>query len=287
MRAVAISRGDFVSLLEEIRKPQVVKVDGLAGAYDATRGGPGSAAEVRKWTRAMFQFAVDVQLLSENPLADVRNRDRQKPRSRVLTMDELRFVWRAAARMEYPWGPYFHLIMLTGDRRGEWANAQAGWLDPERTRLEVPATHYKTGKPQVVLLSRQARALVEALPSPELGPYLLSSLGGTRPISGFSKAKGKLDALTSADREGGLPPWVIHDLRRSMATHMERLGVEPHIIEVCLGHALRGIGATYRHYSYLSEKAAALQLWANELAPYPPTSGSASCDGAAVQRLSG
>jgi Arm DNA-binding domain len=139
----AISRGDFVSLLEEIRKPQVVKVDGLAGSYNATRGGPGSAAEVRKWMRAMFQFAVDVQLLSENPLADVRNRDRQKPRSRVLTMDELRSVWHAAGRMEHPWGPYFPLIMLTGDRRGEWANAQTGWLDPERTRLEVPATHYK------------------------------------------------------------------------------------------------------------------------------------------------
>ena len=146
-------------------------------------------------------------------------------------------------------------------------NAQVSLLDPEHTRLEVPATHYKTGKLQVVPLSRQARVIVEALPSPALGPYLLSSLGGARPISGFSKAKGKLDALIAADRERTLSRWVIHDLRRSMATHMERIGVEPHIIEVCLGHALRGIGATYRHYSYLGEKAAALQLWADELAP--------------------
>ena len=110
-RAIRTQSGDFVSLLEEVRKPKAVKVDGLAGSYNATRGGPGSAAEMRKWTRAMFQFAVDVLLLSENPLADVRNRDRQKPRSRVLTMDELRSVWHAAARMEYPWGPYFQLII--------------------------------------------------------------------------------------------------------------------------------------------------------------------------------
>ncbi|ARO54278.1 hypothetical protein B2G69_09010 [Methylorubrum zatmanii] len=47
-----------------------------------------------------------------------------------------------------------------------------------------------------------------------------------------------------------------------MATHMER-----HIIEVCLGHTLKGIGATYRHYSYLAEKTDALQVRANELAP--------------------
>ena len=52
-----------------------------------------------------------------------------------------------------------------------------------------------------------------------------------------------------------------------MATHMERIGVAPHVIEVCLGHTLKGIGATYRHYSYLSGKTAALQLWADELAP--------------------
>jgi integrase len=154
--------------------------------------------------------------------------------------------------------------MLTGDRRGEWANAQASWLDPERTRLEVPATHYKTGKPEVVPLSRQARVIVEALPSPETGSYLLSSLGGARPISGFSKAKSKVDALIEADRETSLSPWVIHDLRRSMATHMERLGIAPHIIEVCIGHKLKGIAAAYRHYSYLAEKASALQLWADD-----------------------
>ena len=96
---------------------------------------------------------------------------------------------------------------------------------------------------------------------------MLSSLGGTRPISDFSGAKEKLDNLVTLSEGRGLDPWVVHDLRRSMATHMERLGVAPHIIEVCLGHTLKGIGATYRHYSYLPEKTAALQLWADELVP--------------------
>ena len=263
----AIGRSDFVSLLEQTRRPRVVKVDGRAGTYDAMRGGPGSASEVRKWTRAMFQFAVEVQLLPENLIANVRNRDRQKARTRVLTMDELRHVWQASNRMDYPWGPYFRLIMLTGDRRGEWANAQTGWLTPDRTRLEIPAAHYKTGKPQVVPLCRQARNIVESLPDPALGPYIFSSLGGARPISGFSKAKARLDVQVASEPGAPVGAWVVHDLRRSMATHMERLGIEPHVIEVCLGHALKGIGATYRHYSYLPEKAAALQLWANELVP--------------------
>lgn len=263
----SITRTDFVALLEAVRQPTVVEIKSPRGTYKATRGGPSSAAEVRKWVRAMFQFAFDVELLPDNPLANVRNRDRQKPRSRVLSMVELRAVWKAAAAMTYPWGPYFRLIMLTGDRRGEWANARMDWLTPDHTRLEIPATDYKTGKPQVVPLSRQARDIVEALPTPSFGPYLLSSLGGARPISDFSGAKEKLDGLILADLKCAPEPWVVHDLRRSMATHMERLGVAPHIIEVCLGHTLKGIGATYRHYSYLAEKTAALQLWADELAP--------------------
>jgi len=55
-----------------------------------------------------------------------------------------------------------------------------------------------------------------------------------------------------------------------MATHMERIGVEPHLIEVCLGHALKGVASTYRQYGYLPEKAAALQLWADELLSVAP-----------------
>ena len=110
-----------------------------------------------------------------------------------------------------------------------------------------------------------ARAILAALPSSGAGPFLFSSDGGARPVSGFSKAKARLDRAL-ARRLGHAPPsWVVHDLRRSMATHMERIGVAPHVIEVCLGHVLKGVAGTYRQYGYLPEKAAALQRWADEL----------------------
>lgn len=80
----------------------------------------------------------------------------------------------------------------------------------------------------------------DALPIP-FGPYVLSSLGGARPISDFSGAKAKLDGLIAAERKPALTPWVVHDLRRSTATHMARLGIAPHHIEVCLGHTPKGI----------------------------------------------
>jgi integrase len=259
----SIAARDLVSLLEQIRVPSAATVQTDAGSYEGIRGGPGAAAEVRKWTRSMFQFAVERQHLADNPLSGVKNRDRQRPRSRVLTMEELSRIWQAASELAPPWSAYFQLIMLTGDRRSEWADARVEWISADGERLEIPAAYYKTGKAQVVPLARQARVIVGTIQKPLLGPYIISTTGGERPVSGFSKAKARIDEIIA--RDGALEPWVVHDLRRSMATHMERLGVAPHIIEVCLGHTLKGIGATYRHYAYLPEKAAALQLWADEL----------------------
>lgn len=261
----AIARGDLVKLLEAVRIERTIEVRDGERLERRQRGGPGAAAEVRKWTRAMFQFAVDVGLRGDNPFTDVKNRDKQRHRDRVLTMAELVAVWEAAGVMGYPWGPWYRLIMLTGDRRGEWARARWDWLDAQRKRLEIPAEEYKTGKPQVVPLSRQAQALVAELPPAQTGPFLFSSDGGATAVAGFSKAKARLDGLLTRNGVSRLAPWVVHDLRRSMATHMERIGIEPHVIEVCLGHVLKGVAGTYRQYGYLPEKAKALQAWADEL----------------------
>lgn len=262
---VSITRADLVTLLEKVRIPFEIEVRDGDRMERRKRGGPGAAAEVRKWTRAMFQFAVEVGFRPDNPFADVKNRDKQRSRERVLLMPELAAVWEAAGAMQYPWGPYYRLILLTGDRRGEWAKARWDWLDPERKRLEIPASEYKTGKPQVVPLSSQAQGIVQGLPEADAGPFLFSSDGGATPISGFSKAKARLDRYLAAASDRDMAPWVVHDLRRSMATHMERLGVEPHVIEVCLGHVLKGVAGTYRKYAYLPEKTLALQTWADEL----------------------
>jgi integrase len=261
----SIARGDLVQLLEEVRVERTIEVRDGERVERRRRGGPGAAAEVRKWTRAMFQFAVDAGLRTDNPFTDVKNRDKRRPRARVLTMPELAAVWEAAGAMGYPWGPWYRLIMLTGDRRGEWARARWSWLDPKRTRLEIPADEYKTGKPQVVPLSSQAQTIIATLPIATTGPFLFSSDGGATPVSGFSKAKVRLDGLLAKRPGEPLAPWVVHDLRRSMATHMERIRIEPHVIEVCLGHVLKGVAGTYRQYGYLPEKSTALQAWANEL----------------------
>jgi integrase len=260
----SIGRGELVELFDQVRVPRKVKRTTPSGrTTQVWRGGPGAAAELRRWTRSLFQYAVDLEFLVANPFDSVRNRERQRSRTRVLSMEELRAVWQCAQGLEYPFGPYFQLLILTGARRSEWACSRREWLDPLVSRLEIPAHAYKTDRPYVIPLSALARRIITKLPAHEGGPYLFSTTAGEHPISGFSKAKARID--TFLDGNGFAEPWVTHDLRRTMATHMERLGIAPHVIEACLGHSLRGIAAVYRRYQYLPEKQAAFEAWAQEV----------------------
>lgn len=266
-RAVAdLTRGDLLKLLEDVRQPRQTEVTTKGrGTFTAVRGGTGAAVEVRKWVRALFQYAVEAEIRPDNPFAGVRNRDKVMARDRVLSMTELRAVWQAACVTPYPWGPFYLLLILTGDRRGEWAQARWDWLDEAGLQLEIPAEHYKTARSHVVPLSDLARRVVAALPAPVTGPHLFSSDGGQTAIAGFSDAKTAISDLAERYLGEAMAPWVTHDLRRTMATHMERLGVAPHVIEACLGHVLKGVAGTYRRYNFLAEKRAALQLWADEV----------------------
>ncbi len=218
--------------------------------------GVGIAREVRKHVVAMFNWAHDRDEVGVNVLAGMKRKDlAYGERERVLSMDELKAIWAAADKMGYPFGPMVRLLILTAQRRAEIAGLERGWLLPDQQAFEVPASHYKTDRPQVVPLSAPALAIVEGLPKWNGGDFLLSTTAGRVPVSGFSKAKARIDTLS------GVEGWTLHDLRRSAATHMARLGVAPKYVEMVLGHATEGVAGIYNRYEYLTEKRAALDLW--------------------------
>lgn len=105
-------------------------------------------------------------------------------------MDKLRSVWAAAGKIGSPFGPMVQLLVQTAQRRAEVANLERGWLLPE-----VPASHYKTDRLQVVRLSALALAVVAGLPKWDGGDFMLSTTAGKRPVSGITKAKARLDKL--------------------------------------------------------------------------------------------
>jgi len=236
-----------------------------------TRHGEARARELRKHLGKLFNWAADRGHIPASPMSGMRRPELgYVARERVLSMDELRRVWAAAKVLGYPFGDAVRLIMLTGQRRSEIAEMEWGWVDAEMRTVEIPAAIYKTKRPHVFPLSVTARALVQSLPKWNAGDCVFSTSGGgriagARPISGFSKAKEVISArIAELGAKEGLPsiePWTVHDIRRSVATHMARMGVPQEHIERVLGHVVQGVAGTYNRYSYLDEKRAALEAW--------------------------
>jgi integrase len=221
--------------------------------------GKGIAREVRKHLTKFFNWAVDRGILTASPVAGMRRPELgYVARERVLEKDELKAIWFAADAMGYPFGHMIKLLILTAQRRAEIANLSRNWLLADMEAFEVPASMYKTNRPQVVPLSPIAQKIVSSLPLWNRGEYMLTTTGGLRPISGFSKAKKRVDRISKVES------WTFHDIRRSVATHMARLSIPQEHIERVLGHTIEGVAGTYNRYSYLNEKRIALNTWGEE-----------------------
>ncbi|MEQ9448389.1 MAG: site-specific integrase, partial [Rhodospirillaceae bacterium] len=161
--------------------------------------------------------------------------------------------------MPYPFGPFFKLAALTAQRREEVSEMRWEHLNLADKLWALPRELTKSDRAHEVPLSDSAVAVLETLPRQSAG-FVFTTNNQTG-ISGFSKAKRRCDELTADQRkETDVPailPWRIHDLRRTAASGMARLGVAPHVVEKVLNHAngeISGIGAVYNRYGFDPEK---------------------------------
>ncbi len=238
---------------------------GRADVHDLLDGivagtGAGAAKGVRKHLHRLFEFAMDREIIAANPATKLK-RDDLKPNDharRNLNNDELRSVWAAATELGYPIGPWLRLLMLTGQRRNDWAKAGRSEIDFDRHLLEIPAARYKSRRDHVVPLVGPAWEIVEALPVQE-GDYLFSTRAGKGPIAGFSKAKNRLDSLAP------LAPYSFHDFRSTCESRLAALGITQEVRDAVLGHAKPGLQRTYNKHDYMDEKRAALELYSGHL----------------------
>ena len=181
--------------------------------------------------------------LTSNPAAAISPKrifGAKQPRDRTLDDDELRALLVACRKVPYPIGPCVELMLLTGCRREEIAQAQ--WSEIKGDVLVVPPERFKSACAHRVPLSTDAKALIDNLPHHD-GPYLFTSTNGKKAINGWCNAKEEIDRVIA--RVLGREPehWVLHDLRHVMRTRMSALGIAPHIAEACLGHGKRGMEA--------------------------------------------
>jgi integrase len=228
------------------------------------RGASYQAHNLLGHVRRLFNWAIarGVYGLDRSPC------DRMKPkvvigkkalRTRVLTDPEMRALWNAADQLGYPYGPLFRLLMLTGQRKSEVAEARWTEFDLDRKLWVIPAERMKADAPHVVPLTDDAIAVLKALPRFTTRNHLFSTTYGEKAVNGFSKAKDRVDALMPA------PDWVIHDIRRTVRTGLSSLPVPELVRELVIAHTKPGLHKVYDQYAYVDEKRHALELWAARL----------------------
>ncbi|UGX93648.1 tyrosine-type recombinase/integrase [Bradyrhizobium barranii subsp. barranii] len=254
--------------LHDIRRSDIHAVlDGLI-----SRGLRGAGSEVRKHLSRFFNWAADRELISDNPLSGLKRSDlgSNPEAGRALTDLELRAIWHSACSLGYPFGALFRLLMLTGQRRNDWAHVRSSEVDFGNCWLEIPRARYKSRRDHVVPLSAQAMSILSSLPScSSPAAFLFSSREGRVPVSGFSKAKAKVDYEASATLQldgQSLASYRLHDFRVTCETRLATLGFNQDIRDAVLGHAKRGLQRTYNKYDYHDEKRTALEAYAVHLA---------------------
>ena len=203
--------------------------------------------------------------LTNNPAAAISPKrifGAKQPRQRNLDDDELRALLVACREVPYPIGPCVKLLLLTGCRREEIAQAQ--WSEIKGDVLVVPPARFKSNCEHRVPLSRDAMALIENLPRHN-GAYIFTTTDGEKAVNGWSKAKEEIDRAMTHELGHEPQSWVLHDLRHVIRSRMAALRVPDNVAEMCLGHAKRGLQRVYDEHSYEPEMREAYEQWADLL----------------------
>jgi integrase len=228
-------------------------LDKLAG--DATRN------RVRANLSTFFSWAIKKGIdLPKGNIASYTEKHKENSRTRVLSEGELRAIWGACR--DNAFGAIVKLLLLTGQRKSEIGFLR--WDEVREEQILLPGERTKNKRDHVVALSDAAKEILEKFRSDGrthvFGRYDTG-------FGGWNTAKRELDARL-ADAGNALPYWTLHDLRRTVATGMADLGVQPHIVEAVLNHVSGhkgGVAGIYNRATYDKEKREALNLWAEHV----------------------
>jgi integrase len=229
-----------------------------------TDGKAAMASRTAAYGRACYHWAVKRGSLASNPFQDLPLAPIAK-RERVLTKHEMNAIWEATCSAG-SFNAIVRMLMLTGQRREEVTAMTRDEIAPDLSTWTIPANRAKNGIAHIVPLSEQAQAILRAAPRIERETAEEQELvfpGQRGPFSGFSKSKEALDEAS------GVKDWRLHDLRRTMATGLQRLGVRLEVTEAVLNHVAGsrgGIIGVYQRHTWSDEKRAALTAWGAHVA---------------------
>ena len=204
----------------------------------------------------LFSWLVSRDRLQVSPVTGVARPHKEPARERVLDDAEIAALWSACNQIGGTAGDYVKILLLTGARRAEIGHMTWAEIDEQQRVLKLPAERCKNRKPHAVPLVDTAWEILAK--RPRVSPFVFSARTGNSPITAFHHVKNHIDAAVQ------LPAFRLHDLRRSVASGLQKLGVRIEVIEAALGHtsgSFRGIVGVYQRHDYSTEKRDALQRW--------------------------
>lgn len=252
--------------VRDISKRELVTLlDSVAGT-----GRKVTANRLRAYLNGFFRWCVERDFLETNPLGGVKPVFKEPSRDRVFSDDEIRWFWQACSKEGQPWGTLGKTLLLSGQRLGEVVGMTHREIKDETWYL--PSDRTKNGRPHDVPLSQEILEVLLTIERPEGAPGYYHSTTGFSPLSGFHKGRNRLaDGMKAQARlECGvdvhIDHWSFHDLRRTVATGMARLGIPVRVTEAVLNHVSGtggGIVSVYQRHDYAEEKRRALNKWAS------------------------
>ncbi|MEE8175560.1 MAG: integrase arm-type DNA-binding domain-containing protein, partial [Gemmatimonadota bacterium] len=218
---------------------------------------PVLANRTRALLSKIFNFGIERDLVSANPVRGMSRPTKERPRRRVLTDEEIRTLWEALVDEPPLIAASFKLRLITAQRGGEVLSMRHE--DIQGDEWLIPAEHFKSDRPHLVPLSPQAIAVLEEIgPMAQGSPWVFPARGPAGHIQWLSTATTRIRKRTGFH-------WTPHDLRRTAATNMTKMGVPRFVVGRVLGHAVHDVTGVYDVYDYAAEKRDALESWGERL----------------------
>jgi integrase len=242
----------------------ISKKDVVAVIDKAMKRGPSAGVTAWKVAKAFFAWCEAREDDFASPARSIRKPAKEKSRDRVLDDAELKLTWEAAA-VGGAAGALIRLLILSGARRNEITELARDEIAAETIELQGHRT--KNGLPHTIPITPMIRRVLDTLP--KTGSFVLN--GTDRPFGDHSGAKAKVVP--------SIRPWTLHDLRRSFASGLQRLGVAPHIVELALNHrsgTFSGVAGIYQRHRYAKEVREAFESWSRHIETLTPKKAAAA-----------
>ena len=251
---------------------EIKKADVTALVRELRKDVPVQANRVLAYVKSFFAWCVDQDIIEGSPAAAVKRPTKENKRDLALSDAEIRAFWHACDGLG-SFGRCFRMLLATGQRLNEVGGMRWSEIDESARVWRIPRERAKADRAHEVPLSDLALAILAECP--RLGPFVFTTRGDV-PLAGWTKTKTALDRLMleqlqkAANERGdtapvSLPDWRLHDLRRTSATNLARLGVDRVVISKLLNHSEGGVTQIYDRHARDPEKRAAMERWGQRL----------------------